>query len=209
MDPSFWQQRWSTGQIGFHEGRPNTYLERHAERLANCPRVLVPMCGKTEDLAFLASRGHEVIGLELVEDAVRAFFTEHGRTPVVTPRGPLVEYASPPITVFAGDLFSATHALLGTIDGIYDRGALVALPDDMRRRYVDHLRALVGKGGRVLLVAFEYDQSQKQGPPFSVTEAELRVLFDGTHLELLSEGPDPAEREGWPPRFERCWAITL
>jgi thiopurine S-methyltransferase len=209
MDPAFWHERWQQGRIGFHEARVNTYLERHVDRLANYPRVLVPMCGKTEDLAFLAAHGHEVIGVELVEAAVRAFYAEHGLAPRVTPRGAMVEFAAPPITVFAGDIFATTRELLGPIDAIYDRAALVALPDDLRRRYVDHLRALLPKGGRVLLVTFEYDQARMAGPPFSVTEAELRVLFDGTEIELLSEAPDARVREDAPPALERCFAITV
>ena len=69
MDPSFWRDRWQAGQIGFHEGRPNSFLERFADRLPRGGRVLVPLCGKAEDLAYLAGRGHEVVGVELVEDA--------------------------------------------------------------------------------------------------------------------------------------------
>jgi thiopurine S-methyltransferase len=209
MDRAFWETRWNEGRIGFHEGRPNTYLERHADRLAGQPRVLVPMCGKTEDLAFLASRGHDVIGVELIESAVRAFFAEHGITPTVTPLGKLVEYASPPITIYAGDVFEATRDVIGSIDAIYDRAALVALPEQMRRRYVDHLRALAGKGKRVLLVSYEYDQSKMAGPPFSVEEAEVRMLYDGCAIELLSSASDTRIRPDAPPAVEKCFAITL
>ncbi len=209
MDPAFWQSRWAEGKIGFHEGKPNNYLVRHADKLVGRPRVLVPMCGKSEDLAFLAAHGHEVIGVELVEDAVKAFFAEHGLTPQVTKKDGFVEYVEPPITLFAGDIFATTRELVGPIDAIYDRAALVALPDDLRRRYVDHLRTLAPKGARVLVVTFEYDQSLMAGPPFSVEEAELRALFDNTEIELLSEGPDTRIRENAPPATERCFAITL
>jgi thiopurine S-methyltransferase len=209
MERSFWETRWKEGRIGFHEGRPNSYLERHADRLADDPRVLVPMCGKTEDLAFLASRGHDVIGVELIESAVRAFFDEHGIAPTITPRGKLVEYASPPITIYAGDIFDATRDIVGPIDAIYDRAALVALPDDTRRRYVDHLRSLAGKGKRVLLVSYEYDQSLMAGPPFSVEEAEVRMLYDGCTVELLVTAPDTRIRPDAPPALEKCFAITL
>ena len=209
MDPAFWKSRWAEGKIGFHEGSPNSYLARHHDRLASRPRVLVPLCGKSEDLAFLAARGHEVIGVELVEDAVKAFFADHAITPQVTKRGELVEYAAPPITLYAGNVFAISREIVGMIDGIYDRAALVALPDDVRRRYVDHLRAVAPKGTRVLLVTFEYDQSRMDGPPFSVEEAEVRALFDHCEVELLSEGPDTRIREGAPPATERCFAITL
>jgi thiopurine S-methyltransferase len=207
MDPAFWRERWQQGRIGFHEARVNAFLERHLDRLAGDSRVLVPMCGKSEDLAFLAAHGHEVIGVELVEDAVRAFWAEHGLEPRIAVRDSFTEYAAPSITMLAGDMFATTRELLGPIDAIYDRAALVALPDELRRRYVDHLRTLLPK--RLLIVTYEYDQTKMAGPPFSVTEAELRVLFDGAEIELLSEAPDQRMRDNAPPAMERCFAITL
>jgi len=209
MDLAFWQTRWREGRIGFHEAKPNQYLERHADRLANHPHVLVPLCGKAEDLAYLASRGHEVIGVELVEDAVRAFFTEHGLTPTIENRDGFVVYSSPSITLYAGDLFAISRSMIGPIDAIYDRAALIAFPDELRRRYVDHLRTLAPKGARVLVITLEYDQARMEGPPFSVEEAELRMLYDGTSIELLSEGPNTRIRDNAPPITERCFAITL
>lgn len=208
MDPAFWKSRWAEGRIGFHEGKPNRYLERHHDKLATYPRVLVPMCGKAEDLAFLAAHGHEVVGVELVEDAVKAFFDEHALAPEVVRSGAFVEYRAPSITIFAGDMFAAKRDVVGHIDAIWDRAALVALPDELRRRYVDHLRALAPK--RVLIVTFEYDQSLAAGPPFSVEEAELRALYDHCEVELLSEGPDSRDRgPDAPPSMERCFSITL
>lgn len=207
MDPAFWKSRWAEGKIGFHEGAPNAYLVKHHDKLATYPRVLVPMCGKAEDLAYLAAMGHEVIGVELVEDAVKAFFSEHALSPVVEQQGAFTVYRAPAITIYAGDVFAAKREVVGEIDAIWDRAALVALPDDLRRRYVDHLRALAPQ--RVLCVTFEYDQSLMQGPPFSVEEAELRALYDNCTIELLSEGADTRIRENAPPAMERCFVIDV
>jgi thiopurine S-methyltransferase len=208
MEAAFWKSRWAEGRIGFHEGKPNRYLERHHDKLATFPRVLVPLCGKAEDLAYLAARGHDVVGVEIVEDAVQAFFAEHGLTPEVVQQGEFVEYTAPSIKIFAGDMFAAKRSVIGPIDAIWDRAALVALPDDIRRRYVDHLRSLAPK--RVLQLTVEYDQTLMSGPPFSVEEAELRALYDNCEIEFLAEGPDPRDRgpEG-PVVFERCFSITL
>jgi len=185
MQPEFWKARWSEGKIGFHEGAPNTFLTRHAARIADRRRILVPLCGKTEDLAFLAAHDHEVIGIELVEDAVKAFFAEHGTTPTVTRRGPIASYVAGAITIFAGDLFAVTEADVGAIDAIYDRAALVALPADLRKKYVTHLQHLVPARTKSLLVSLEYPQDKFEGPPFSVVEAEVRTLF--ATAELIDE----------------------
>jgi thiopurine S-methyltransferase len=206
MDAEFWRARWREGRIRFHEGHVNVYLERHAKRLSG--RVLVPLCGKAEDLAWLAARGHEVVGVELIEDAVRAFFTEHGLTPSITPRDALVEYASGSLVLYAGDVFALTPALLGQVDSIYDRGALVALPSDMRRRYAAHLRTLA-PGATILQVTLEYAPGAMEGPPFTVTEHDLRALYAGAVIEFLDEGPDSRPRDPPVDATERCYAMTL
>lgn len=206
MNPEFWKARWSEGKIGFHEGRPNELLAAHAERLGE-GRVLVPLCGKTEDLAFLASRGHQVVGIELVEDAVRAFFAEHALAPAVERRGELTVYAAGAITLIVGDLFAVSRDDVGAIDALYDRAALIALPPDVRPRYVAHLRTLVPAGARGMLVTLDYDQSRKAGPPFAVPDAEVRAHYPGA--ELLVERP--TNRAGNGPELEvieRCYAIT-
>ncbi|MDB4931745.1 MAG: Thiopurine S-methyltransferase [Myxococcaceae bacterium] len=189
MSDDFWARRWREGQIGFHEGAPNAFLQAHAARLGDAKRVFVPLCGKSEDLAFLAARGHTVVGVELVEDAVRAFFDEHGLAPAVTPRGPLTAYAHGAITLLVGDLFDATPDLVGAVDALYDRAALIALPEDVRARYVAHLRALLLPGAAGLVVTVEYPQEAMAGPPFAVPEAEVRRLYDGLAVECIDRRP--------------------
>lgn len=177
MDPSFWHARWQANQIGFHEGRPNSYLERFADRLPAGARVLVPLCGKANDLAYLASRGHTVIGVELVEAAVVAFFAEHQLAPTRTPAGDHVAYQAGEITVLAGDWFATTAAQLGPVDAIYDRAALIALPPALRERYVAELHPRLPADCRGLLITLEYPQHEKAGPPFAVAEAEVRERY--------------------------------
>lgn len=190
MEPAFWHSRWSEGRIGFHEGVPNEHLVRHLGRLAGKPRVFVPLCGKAEDLAFLASPeggAHEVVGVELVEQAVKDFFAEHGQEPEVTAAGPLRRYQAGAVTVFAGDFFALTKELLGEVDALYDRAALIALPTPLRQRYVAHLRALLPTHAEGLIITVEYPQDRMGGPPFSVTEAEVRALWAGATLDELSD----------------------
>ncbi|MEI8259088.1 MAG: thiopurine S-methyltransferase [Deltaproteobacteria bacterium] len=189
MNHDFWESRWREGRIGFHEGAPNAFLNERVALLGAARRVLVPLCGKSEDLAFLAAHGHAVVGVELVEDAVRAFFAERGLTPTVTTRGALTEYAHGPITLLAGDFFATTRELLGPVDALYDRAALIALPEAMRVRYVAHLRALLPSGADGLVVTIEYPQEAMAGPPFSVPEAEVRRHYVGLPITLIDRRP--------------------
>ncbi|MGQ0506176.1 MAG: hypothetical protein ACT4TC_12755 [Myxococcaceae bacterium] len=182
-----WAARWREGRIGFHEGRPNHLLEKHLPALKGAPRLLVPLCGKAEDLKFLADQGHTVIGVELVEDAVIAFFKEHQLTPTRRERGPLKIHQSGSITLIAGDFFAVTAEDTGPLDGFYDRAALIALPPDLRPRYVKHLRTLTSGPG--LVVTFDYPQEQMNGPPFSVSESEVGEHFRGRRIETLDVQP--------------------
>jgi thiopurine S-methyltransferase len=187
MEADFWHARWGEGRIGFHEGKPNAHLVKHLGVLKAAKRVLVPLCGKAEDLAFLASQGHEVLGVELVESAVKAFFDERAVTPEVSKQGPYTRYVAANITLLAGDFFAATREMLGNIDGVYDRAALIALPEAMRGDYVKHLRTLLPAGAPGLVITVEYPQEKMDGPPFCVPEAELRTHYAGLSIERLDE----------------------
>jgi thiopurine S-methyltransferase len=179
--------RWSAGQIGFHEGEANQHLQAHASALGSGKRVLVPLCGKAEDLTYLAARGHQVVGVELVESAVSAFFEEHGAKPKIEQVGAFKRYSAPGVTIFVGDFFATTRELLGPVDALYDRAAIIALPEAMRVRYAKHVRTLMPVGAPGLIITVEYPQDQMSGPPFSVPEAELRAHYAGLKLERVAE----------------------
>lgn len=187
MEPEFWNERWERGEIGFHEGRPNQLLEAHADLLKGRERVLVPLSGKAVDLRFLAERGFEVVGVELVERAARAFFEEQGLKTEERREGEFLILKSGAISIYVGDFFGSSVELLGDFDAIYDRAAIVALPPELRARYAPKLRELARDGARMLVLTFLYDgeRAQKIGPPFSVSEEELRRLYEGAAIERL------------------------
>lgn len=207
MDIGFWAQRWSEGKIGFHEGRANKWLAQFVDELGTERTVLVPLCGKTEDLAFLAGRGHHVVGIEAIETAVQAFFKEHDLTPAVATRGKMKAYTAGNVTLLTGDFFAATATDVGPIDAFYDRAALIALPDDVRPRYVEHVKSLVAPNAKGLLVTFEYPKDKMQPPPHSVGEAEVRALYK--NVRPLGDAAVEEERfvTLGVPVHERCFAV--
>lgn len=189
MDKSFWLDRWDTDRTGFHNPAVNALLERHhAAVLAGQARVLVPLCGKSLDLWWLRDQGHEVVGVELSEKAVLAFFQEAGVRPDRSPEGALTAWRTEGLTLYQGDFFAFT----GRFDAVWDRAALVALPPPMRARYAQHLRALVEGPG--LLVTFDYDQGAREGPPFAVPEDEVRRHY--ARVERLEQQDITAEMRG-------------
>ncbi len=186
MQPEFWETRWREGRIGFHQGRPNDDLVAHAGRLdLQGARVLVPLCGKTADLTWLAGHARAVVGVELVTSAVEAFFAERGITPERSSVGALEAFTSGAITIYAGDYFALDATVAGHFDVCFDRAALVALPPALRTRYVEHTRSLLHVGARTLLVTFEHDGPTEE-PPFSVPEEAVHAAF--AHDEVLALG---------------------
>ncbi|PHX41483.1 thiopurine S-methyltransferase [Pseudomonas sp. NZIPFR-PS2] len=179
MEPEFWQERWARNQIGFHLPEVNPYLQRHWSQLAlvEGARVLVPLCGKSLDLMWLASHGLRVMGVELSEQAVEAFFSEQNLVPRITRRDAFTVYQTDLIEVWCGDFFALDAEALAGCTALYDRAALIALPPLMRAQYAEHLSRLLPSGCQGLLITLDYDQSQKAGPPFAVTDDEVKVLF--------------------------------
>lgn len=209
MDADFWKARWESNQIGFHEGKPNAYLERHLDKLAlpAGARVFLPLCGKTRDIGWLLSRGLRVAGAELSPIAVGQLFEELGVVPQITQEGSLARYAAGGLDIFLGDVFALTAEALGTVDAVYDRAALVALPPPMRARYVPHVAALSG-GVPQLLVSYVYDQSQADGPPFSVAPDEVRALYGEFYAVSQIDGAElPGGLRGKLDASEHVWLM--
>lgn len=179
MHPDFWLQRWQDGQIGFHRNEVMPLLQKHwpSLQLPTGSRVLVPLCGKTLDMHWLAAQGHRVLGVELSALAVQQFFDEAGLAPQrrTSPYGE--HYSAGPIEIICGDAFALDESVLADIAGIYDRAALIALPPPLRQQYRDTLYARVPAGCRGVLITLEYPQDEKQGPPFSVEQPEVERLF--------------------------------
>lgn len=173
MDKDFWHQRWQRNEIGFHRDSVHPALEEHwsAVSRGESRPVLVPLCGKSLDMLWLAGQGYPVVGVELDRGAVETFFEEAGLAPEIDETGPLPSFSAGGVTVFAGDFFEFDRP--GKYGLVYDRAALIALPPEIRPRYLRHLASLLAPGAKGLLITLEYPQSRMQGPPFSVMPDEL------------------------------------
>lgn len=183
MDNDFWHERWKQNEIGFHMDDPHHYLQAFFAQVARPgQKVFVPLCGKTPDLVWLRDQGYEVVGVELSRLAVEAFFAENGIEYKQDDTDGLSRYRSPGITIYCGDLFALGSGELNGVGAVYDRGALVALPRPMRRRYVDYLLGMLPADCRYLVVAYIYNQDEVDGPPFAVPPGELAELFADSHV---------------------------
>ncbi len=192
-DPEFWHGKWAANQIGFHLEDVNPLLIKYWQETNPSPEdnVFVPLCGKSEDLVWLATKHSDVQGVELSNIAVRAFFAEHFYTPMVMPiNGQHELFQFDELSIYVGDYFTAP---IKPVDIIYDRASLIALPKEMRVQYVEKIKSLLKPDGRILLVTLDYDQELMPGPPFAVPESEVRALYDGYKITKL-ESNEEAEK---------------
>ncbi len=209
MDEDFWHSRWQQNEIGFHEGAANALLVEHFETALGrpCSRVFLPLCGKTRDIGWLLAQGHRVAGAELSRLAIDQLFQDLGIEPEVAEEGRLTRCSADGIDIFVGDFFDLTAAALGPVDSVYDRAALVALPAAMRRRYAAHLTQTTGAAPQ-LLISLEYDQSQMDGPPFSVGGEEIKELYaDRFEVTRLASVEVAGGLKGRCPATEHAWLL--
>ncbi len=179
MDPEFWHERWREGRIGFHRSEVNPWLREYlpALGLAAGARVLVPLCGKTLDLGWLADRGLGPVGVELSPIACAAVFEERG---VVAERGEhagFEHWRGGGIELYCGDFLRPGLTAAGPFDALWDRAALIALPGATRSAYVQQCARLLPPRTPGLLVTLEYDPAEMDGPPFSVPATEVEALY--------------------------------
>lgn len=215
MDAEFWHTRWQRGEIGFHKASINPLLQRWWPRLqlGGEEPVWVPLCGKSLDLLWLREQGHSVRGVELARAALEDFSAEHQLALQWRSSGEFEIAEGAGFELFCGDFFALQAEQLNGIKAVYDRAALIALPQQMRARYVAHQRALLPAGWRMLLVTLDYPQEQRPGPPFSVPDAEVRRLYEGCQIEVLDEQDVLADHavfasQGMRSLIERVYLIS-
>ena len=209
MDARFWHKKWENNEIAFHRNTPNPLLIDHIKALSLTKGsvIFVPLCGKTLDIAWLLSNGHRIVGVELVESAIEQLFAELEMSPKISLIGKIKHYHAKNIDIYVGDIFAVSQEMLGTIDAIYDRAALVALPEELRHRYTTHLIDITKKSPQ-LLIAYHYDQNIVQGPPFSISNEEVSQHYKNSyHLTLAVSNHVEGGMKGKCEAKENVWLL--
>jgi len=211
MEIDFWLERWNENQIGFHQQSINPYLiyfygekgpaQEHREKL----KVFVPLCGKSKDMLWLSQNNYKVFAVECSDLAVKSFFEENALNYKWAEKDEHALYQSSDlaseIEIYQGNFFSFQQSDLDEITDIFDRASLVALPVNMREQYAKKMAELQQPGVRTLLVTLTYDQSEMNGPPFSVTENNVSELYSDNFSvqklclkEIINDEPGFKER---------------
>lgn len=213
MDPLFWHERWRLNEIGFHQPQEHAWLVEFWPQVCHQRgQVFVPLCGKSLDMVWLLSQGFEVLGVELSPVAVTQFFQEQHLQAETGVCGVFQSYRAQGLELLCGDFFALGPQQQAV--AVYDRGALVAMPCELQERYARHLLEVLPHQPPMLLVTFEYDQTQMQGPPFSTPEERIRDWFGHTYsLENLAvrdclEQQPVLKSRGLSRLEEKAWLLT-
>ena len=183
-----WHRHWESEKPGFHEGQVNACLRQYLSifDLQAGDTIFMPLCGKAVDMLWLSEQGFKVIGVELSRVAVESFFEESGLSFGAEQQGPFTLYRSENITLYQGDFMFMEARYMRDCKLLYDRASIVAIEPFNRVAYQQKIHALLPLATPILMVLLYYDQSQMQGPPFSVSVDEVTGLYGGQYqVELL------------------------
>ena len=179
MEHSYWFKKWESNDIGFHQADYNRLLVKYwpSLNLKKGSEVFVPFCGKSKDMLWLNKQGHKILGSEISKTAVKSFFQENDLD-VKTDfdRGFSVS-KNKDFQIIAGDYFELTPQHTKQVKAVFDRASLVALSENLREKYVNHIRKLLVKDCVILLITLEYEKDLIKPPPFDVRAKEVYKLY--------------------------------
>jgi methyl halide transferase len=158
----YWQNRYDQGTTGWDRGQPSPGLAwfQKRVRVTDCPRVLVPGCGRGHEVLALAAAGFSVTAVDFAPAAVeqlQATLKSHQVTAEVL-QANLMDYEP-------ADPF----------DAIYEQTCLCALHPEQWTQYIQNLSQWLRPGG--LLFAIFMQTTNPEGPPFACRLPQMRQLF--------------------------------
>lgn len=190
LDQHYWAERWQQGDTGWHQpdGSPTLRQNWLSLQLVANAVVLVPFCGKTPDMLWLAAQGHHVVGVEVARQAIDEFFDDNRLSFRQWQADDGIHYCADyqqgRIEIVEGDVLALTDDTLKRCQAVYDRGALVAQTLSQRQAYYQAVYGRLAVGCKALLLTVDYPQHQKMGPPFAVGQAEVTHHL-GQHWQIV------------------------
>jgi methyl halide transferase len=197
-EPAFWRDLYTRGEDRWDLGRPSPALEAHLARSAPPPgRVAVLGCGRGHDCRLLARHGYQVWGFDFTPEplaAARALAQREGLDVRFEER----------------DIFTLAESYPAFFDAIWEYTCFCAIDPARRGAYADLVPRLLRPGGFFLAAFFPMvgapsaeSPPEPSGPPFPVTEAEVRRLFE-PRFQFLEAYVPTASAEG---RQDREWMV--
>ena len=198
-----WKGRWNVGETDWHTKEVRDFVVKYYEQMTNkgeLKRVLVPLCGKAQEMLFFYHQGHQVVGIEVSYKACKEFFQDNNikfteEVDQSTGSECILTSEDKNITLFQGDFYKiSTKEHIGMFDAILDWNSLIAIEPRKREAYIAAIKLLLRSNGQMLLNTIDYPKEEHGGPPCAITVSEVEELYKGNmkveFLETSNEGMD-------------------
>lgn len=167
---------------------PAALLRACSDRLPRTGRALDLACGSGRDATFLALRGLEVLGVDLLPDALRQARALARRATAPSARDPVRRGRASFRRVDLTDDRAVGRLLR---PGRFD---VVTCFRYLDRRLLPHLSGALAPGGWLIYQTFLEAQARAgrkpRRPAFLLQPGELRRAFPGLEVLQFTEGPD-------------------
>ncbi len=215
MSNRLWKAKWERNDIAFHQDIVNPLLQRFLSRLTLSAgdHIIVPLCGKSLDMNWIGRMGFRVIGIELSDIAIQAYFEALHVVPNRERHGRFVRWWHEGAEVWCGDIFDLTSKDLGEVKALYDCAALTALPAGVRERYITHFAETLPKKTEILLITIE-TPDERHFNSVSTIDSEVKSLYGARYRIDLLHGQNSITRDpenpGEPemPMEEKVYLMT-
>ena len=162
--PEFWTDLYVRGGDGWELRQPAPALVEFVERTPPAPgRIAVPGCGRGHDVRYLARHGHTAVGFDFSPAAIA-----EARA--------LADADGVPAAFVERDIFVLGRDHERAFDGVWEYTCFCAIDPTRRAEYVRAMGTILKPGGWLLACFFPM-RRRADGPPFPVSEREVRRLF--------------------------------
>lgn len=171
--PGFWDTRYRSGVTPWDAAGVPPRLLKWLDLRESKARILVPGCGTGYEVRALATRGHEVLAIEISDAAIDAARRELGALSELVSKADFFAFEAAPFDV------------------IYERAFMCALPRRLWPRWAARVAELLRPGGE--LAGFFYFDDNERGPPFGVSRERLAELLHEDFVLVEDEAVPESE----------------
>ena len=194
---AFWQERFEKQETRWDRGGASPQLLAWLDSGALQPcRIAVPGCGSGWEVAELARRGFDVIGIDYTEAAVertRALLASQGLSAHVERADVLVWQPDAPL------------------DAVYEQTCLCAIHPDLWTGYAQQLQRWLKPGGTLYALFMQMvrpgatQDGLIEGPPYHCDINAMRALFPATRWDW----PKPPYAQVKHPKLSHELVVPL
>src|SRR5699024_1992525 len=151
MEISYWESRWQKNKTGWHLDHIYPHLIKFwpVLKLSRKATVLVPLCGNSRDVLWLAEQGFRVIGVDASATGLEQHRQASGKSFTHTTSYGHSIFRSGGITLWEANFLSLPAEALPPVDAVYDKASIVALPPEKRKMHAEKILELSQSGTQI------------------------------------------------------------